>query len=296
MPLRPLLLSLGLLAAASCGDYGNTDADSRGVAVTVFLPSGPDAAPGSGFAASTASVEYKLSCESDAADGSADDGMPRVDGALSRTGEFESESKGQTSIWKGLVAFRQGPCVIELSVRDADGEYLCGWDEAVALSPESSDELHFESPCYTYGLFYGCTTTPLPDAERSPKVSCEALVGLVLSAETPADVEEIQTIRYVMSEDYSYMGEDPDWVERYSGSLSLAGTGMTDFGQGPVSTSTWDVAIEYVAAHSYLLDLIAFDADDEALCAVQTQVTIVPRAVAQIDVLMPCIIDGSGAQ
>jgi len=294
MPLRPLLLSLGLLAAASCGDSGNTDADARGVAVTVFLPSGPDAAPGSGFAELSASVQYKLSCESDAADDSVDDGMARIDGALSRTGELESGSKGPTSIWKGLVDFRQGPCVIELSIRDVDGEYLCGWDETVALSPESSDELHFESPCYTY--YNHCTTAPLPDAKRSPKLSCVALVGLVLSAETPADVEEIQTIRYVMSEDYSFLGEDPDWVERYSGSLALSGTGMTDFGQGPVSTSTWDVAVEEVAAHSYLLDLTAFDADDEALCAVQTQVAIVPRAVAQIDVLMPCIIDGGRAQ
>lgn len=295
MPL--FLLSLGLCAAASCGDSGGSDVDFRRVAVTVFMPSGPDVEPGSGFAALTASVEYKLVCASDAADDSADEGIARVDGTLSRTGELEGGSNGETSIWKGMVDFRQGHCVIELSIRDVDGEYLCGWDEAVTLSPESAGELHFESPCYDYdNLFSGCTTTPLPDTVGSPKVDCGPLVGLVLSAETPAALEDVQTIRYVMSADYSFVGEDPRWVERYSGSLALAGTGMTDFGQGPVSTSTWDVAIEAVAALPYLLELTALDANDEALCSVQKQVAIVPRAVAQIDVLMPCVIEGGGAQ
>jgi len=99
-----------------------------------------------------------------------------------------------------------------------------------------------------------------------------------------------------MSMDRSYVGEDPDWLERYSGSLALAGTGMTDFGQGAVSTRTWEVAIDIAAAHSYLLELTALAANEEVLCSVQKQVAIVPRAAAQIDVLMPCVIDGGGAQ
>ena len=111
----------------------------------------------------------------------------------------------------------------------------------------------------------------------------------ILSAETSAEFEEVQSIRYVMREILEEIGRAPEFFDAYEGSLEFAGPGMADFGKGPAPTNTWDTAIEEVIApQPYHLELTALDSEGQPLCTVEKRLDIVADAVAQIYVAMPC--------
>ena len=235
----------------------------------MFVPSGPNAPPGGGFAAETTSVEYEINCFPGAPGASAEGATLHLAGTLARTGSFDGGSSGPTAVWKVLVELRPGSCVIQLISR-ADRELICNIEEPLTIEPGSPSELFLEMPCHTY---VHCTTTPLPDSVRSAKTVCESLVGVISSAETPAALEDAQSIRYVLSEIWSSPGEkDPALIARHEGSLLFVGTGTEDFGEGIVATDNWDGAIEEVAAgpgsfpKPYLLELTALDSQGEPLC------------------------------
>ena len=266
--------------------------------LTVLVPSGPDAPPGSGFAAETTSVEYEINCFPGAPGASTEEATFNLAGTLARTGSFDGGSSGPTAVWKGLVELRPGSCVIQLISR-ADGELICNIEEPLTIGPGSPAELLLEMPCHTY---VHCTTTPLPDSARSAKTVCESLVGVILSAETSAALEDVQSIRYVLSEIWNLPGEeDPELIARHEGSLLFVGPGTEDFGEGSVATDIWDGAIEKVAAgpasfpRPYLLELTALDSQGEPLCTIERRLEIREDAVAQIQISMPCFNDTGGS-
>ena len=143
-------------------------------------------------------------------------------------------------------------------------------------------ELFFEAPCYQ---FY-CTTTPLPDTVRK---SCFSVVGLILSAQLPA-VVEVDRVEYVISEltDFAAFIDDPLTTEVYRGELTAAGLGEVDFGEGETPIVRWETAIEDVPATRYLVEMTAFDSEGSELCSAERRLDILPNAVAQIEVTLPC--------
>ena len=167
---RAPVLVLLCLGTTACGD---SDASVSNVPLTVFVPSGPNAPPGGGFAAETTSVEYEINCFPGAPGASAEGATLHLAGTLARTGSFDGGSSGPTAVWKGLVELRPGSCVIQLISR-ADRELICNIEEPLTIEPGSPSELFLEMPCHTY---VHCTTTPLPDSVRSAKTVCESLVG-----------------------------------------------------------------------------------------------------------------------
>lgn len=272
--LGPFVAGCGLLLVSACGDSRDPNADSLGVAVTVFVPSGRDATFDTGSPAQATSVEYAVRCSSD--------GEPTAgnavtfQGTLERTGSFDGGSKGPTSVFESVVEIEPGPCVIRLLARDDDGEALCIMEEPLMIEPGVPSELYFELSCY----LYGCSTTPVPDGYRSLKF-CVSVVGVILSAETPAMAENVESLEYVLSSSMEFVGE-------YSGLLLFAGPSTADFGAGSVPTDTWRTTIDEVAVGSYLLELTALDAGGETMCAVEREVDLVADAVAQIQVALPC--------
>jgi len=265
----------GLLVVSACGDSGDPNADSLGVAVTVFVPSGRDATFDTASPAQTTSVEYAVRCSSD--------GEPTAgnavtfEGTLERTGSFDGGLKGPTSVFESVVEIEPGPCVIRLLARDDDGEAVCIMEEPLTIEPGVQSELYFELSCY----LYGCSTTPIPDGYRSLKF-CVSGVGVILSAETPAMAENVESLEYVLSSSIEFVGE-------YSGSLLFAGPSTADFGAGSVPTDTWRTTIDEVAVGSYLLELTALDAGGETVCAIEKEIDFVADAVAQIQVALPCV-------
>jgi hypothetical protein len=286
-----------VLVAAACGD---SNANISGVALTVLVPSGPNRTPDSSFAALTTSMEYTVNCDPGSGAVSSNGNFGTVEGTLARTGSFDGGLSGPTAIWKDLVELQPGSCVIQLISRDRDGELLCDIEQPLNIEPGTRSELFLEMPCHTYDGH--CTTTPLPGSDASPKNVCESLVGVILSAETPAAFEGLQSVRYLLSEIWELPGaSDPELIARHEGALLFAGTGNEDFGDGSVATDTWGTAIEEVAAgpefspKPYLLELTAFDAQGEPQCAMAKRFEIVADAVAQIQVALPCVDSAGGA-
>jgi len=286
-----------VLVATACGD---SNANLSRVALTVLVPSGPNSTLDSSFAALTTSMEYTVSCDPGFGAVSSGGDLATVEGTLARTGSFNGGLSGPTAVWKDLVELRPGSCVIQLISRDRDGELLCDIEQPLTIEAGLPSELFLEMPCHTY--YDHCTTTPLPNADGSPKNVCEPLVGAILSAETPAALGGLQSIRYVLSEIWELPGaSDPELIARHEGALRFAGPGTEDFGDGSVATDTWRIAIEEVAAgpeflpKPYLLELTAFDAQGEPQCAIEERFEIVADAVAQIQVAMPCVDNAGGA-
>ncbi len=275
------VVGCGLLVVSACGDSGDPNADSLGVAVTVFVPSGRDVTFDTGSPAQATSVEFTVDC---GLGGGARAGDAFTsEGTLERTGAFDGGSKGVTRVFEGVVEIAPEPCVIRLLARDDDGEAVCIMEERLTVEPDVPSELYFEMPCY----LYGCSTTPLPDADRVLKF-CVSGVGVILSAETPAMAENVESLEYVLSSSIEFVGD-------YSGSLLFAGPSTADFGAGSVPTDTWRTTIDQVAVGSYLLELTALDSGGETVCAVETEIDFVADAVAQIQVALPCVDAMGGA-
>jgi hypothetical protein len=273
--LRSLLLCAAALIGSSCGETGDSMAGVAASELTVLIPSGETAALGLGSLVTA--VDYAIECESQVAEG-----------ALTHAGSFEAGVKGTTAVWKGSLSNPAESCEITFVARDGYDELICTWTEPLPAASDWPSELFIELPCYR---FSNCTSTPLPSTARKNSF-CISVVGVLLSVQTPASIDRVQRIEYVISEvwDPGAFVDNPEIVERYRGELSPAGSGQIDFGAGPVPTDRWEAAIEEVPAHAeYLIALTALDSEDGPVCAVERQLGIVAGAVAQIEVAIPCL-------
>jgi len=191
---------------------------------------------------------------------------------------------GPTEVWKGVVELPPGPCTIQLRARNADGEVICTASELVTIASDALPEIYVDMVCYGT-----CPTITLPGSTASPKLSCGPVSGVLLSAETPAELEPVQSIRYKMTpiEDIFLASDPPFGI--YEGSLSMTGAGTTDFGGGPVATETWEATVGVVDAISpYTLELTAIGVDEEPVCSVETTVDLIENGLTQVHVAMPC--------
>lgn len=279
--LGPVVICCGILVVSACGDSTDPNADSLGIAFTVFVPAGRDVTFDTGSVAQASSVEYTVNCLS--GEEPIEGNTVTFEGTLGRTGAFDGGSKGITRVFEGVIEIEPGPCVIRLLARDDDGEAVCTIEEPLTIEPRVPSELYFEMPCY----LYGCSTTPVPDGYRSLKF-CVSTVGVILSAETSAIAENVESLEYVLSSSTEFVGE-------YSGSLPFAGPSTADFGAGSIPTDTWRTTIDEVAVGPYLLELTALGSGGETVCAVEKELDFVAGAVAQIQVALLCVDAMGGA-
>lgn len=274
----PLVLC-ALLVASACGDPG---AHPRGTAVTVFGPSDPNATVSDDFAL-TWSLEYTVVCGS-GFDGSSTSGEAvTVEGTLEQAEAFKLGEDGPTAVWKGRVELPPGSCTIQLRLRDADGEVICTATERLTVEPGTPNEAYVSLVCNG-----SCPTIPLPDSEAAPKLFCAPVGGVLLSAETPADLETVQTIHYVMTQ--TTEGFLDGWVpDTYMGSLDFAGSGAADLGGGPVATDIWEATVGVVIADNpYILELTALDAEGQPVCSAEKSVEVIANSIAQVHIILPC--------
>ena len=264
-----LVLVAGALIALACGESNGSDAGQPVTELTVLLPSGPDGR--TQLDSFVTSFEYTIRCDS-----------MELDGTLSKVATFNGGSKGPTAVWKGALSPLSEPCELAFIGRDDDGEAVCPWTEALPAPSEWPPELYFEAPCYQFS----CTTTPLPNTVRK---FCLDVVGLILSTEVPAALQ-IDRVEYVISglTDFGSFIDDPLTTEVYRGELTAAGLGEADFGEGDTPIMRWDTAIEDVPAIRYLVEMTALDAEGSELCSAERRLDILPNAIAQIKVTMPC--------
>lgn len=275
-----LTSSCVLLLVSACGDARAPNAEPGGTAVTVFIPSAADEWS---FVDFTWSLEYQVGCGPGIERGSSSDDFITVEGTLEQVEEFDLGPGGATAVWKGFVQFTPGPCAVQLRLRDADGEVLCTYTEALTNEPESQAEMYFNMVCYAT-----CQTIPLPGSETSPKTFCAPVGGVILSAETPADIERVQSVHYIVTYDRNFLEPNPPFVVS-EGFLELVGQGMTDLGAGFMDTNIWESIVgEVGAGEPHVLELTALDADGAAVCSTQTSVEVVSGGIAQIHVVLPC--------
>lgn len=270
-----------LLVVSACGDpHGDPDADPRGTAVTVFGPSGPNATVSDDFAL-TWSLEYTIVCGSGLVGASGE--AVTVEGTLEQAEAFKLGEDGPTAVWNGLVELPSGPCAIQLRLRDADAEVICTGTQELTIEPETPNEAYVSLVCNG-----SCPTIPLPGLETSPKLSCAPVGGLLLSAETPADLETVQSIDYVMTQTTEGFldGYVPDI---YEGSLDFAGPGAADLGGGPMATDIWEATVGVVIADNpYILELTALDAEGQPVCSAEKSVEVIANSIAQVHIILPC--------
>ncbi|MBT8469141.1 MAG: hypothetical protein HKN10_11830 [Myxococcales bacterium] len=275
-----LISSCVLLLVSACGDARAPNAEPRGTAVTVFIPS---AADDWSFAEFTWSLEYQIGCGPGIERDSSSDDFITVEGALEQDEDFDVGPGGPTAVWKGFVEFTPGPCAVQLRLRDADGEVLCTYTEALTNEPESQAEMYFNMVCYAT-----CPTVPLPSSETSPKTFCAPVGGVILSAETPADITRVQSVRYVVTYDRDFLEPNPPFVVS-EGSLELFGQGRTDLGAGFMDTNLWEAIVGQVGAgEPHVLELTALDADGAPVCSAETTMEVVSGGIAQVHVVLPC--------
>lgn len=275
-----LISSCVLLLVSACGDSGPSTAEPRGTAVTVFIPS---AADDWSFAEFAWSLEYQVGCGVEIERNSSSGDFITAEGTLEQAEEFDVGPGGPTAVWKGFVEFTPGPCAVQLRLRDADGEVLCTYYEALTNEPESQPEMYFNMVCYAT-----CPTIPLPGSETSPKTFCAPVGGVILSAQTPADIERVQSVRYVVTYDRDFLEPNPPFVVS-EGSLELVGQGMTDLGAGFVESNIWEAIVgEVIAGEPHALELTALDADGAPLCFAETSFEVISGGIAQVHVVLPC--------
>lgn len=255
-----LMLASGALIALACGESSAPGAGESVTELTVLLPSGPEER--TTLHSFITSFEYEIRCDS-----------TTLDGTLSKVDAFDWPSKGRTAVWRGALSPPAESCDVVFIGRDDDGEAICPFRAPLPAPSEWPSELFFEAPCYR---FY-CTSTPLPDTVRK---SCFSIVGLLLSAQLPAALE-VDRVEYAIS---SLDGIDPV----YRGELDAADLGQADFGQGATPTVRWETAIENVPAKFYLVEMTAFDSENTPLCSAERQLHVLPDAIAQVEITMPC--------
>ncbi|MBT8451107.1 MAG: hypothetical protein KJO40_03960 [Deltaproteobacteria bacterium] len=255
-----LILALG----ASCGDSGASQGGSIATSVTVFVPFDPD----------DASMEYSATCEPNGSD------AVETQGTVERAGGFQLEGEPLTAIFRGSIELGLGPCGIQFRLRDAQGEVIWTLSESFELDTQLSSELYFAM------VDFPCPEIPLPDASVTPKRFCGPAGGIMLSAETPAATSSIESVHYVLTSTSDIFLEP---LALYEGSLEPAGQGAVDLGGGPIETNLWESIPGVVPVDApFALEISALDADGIVVCATETRLDVLPTAIAQAHVVLPC--------
>ena len=281
---RKFLLCSAFLIVTACGDSGDQNADE--VAVIVFVPSGGAVLADGRFPQLTWSLEYKVVCPTSVGGSVSSDDAFTVEGTLEHTNGFELELDGPVAAWKGTVEFEPGPCAVQLLARDADGEVVCSYLETMTFDSPLPHEAYFNMICYAT-----CPAIPLPDPETVPKTFCAPVGGLILSAEIPADVRGVQSIRYeIRDTESSFLDNELDLSNVYDGELELADPGTVDLGEGPAQSHTWEAVVGVIVAgySTYAVLLTALDAEGTALCSAETSIKVISGGIAQVHVVLPC--------
>ena len=248
----------------------------------MFSPSGSD--DGS-FVDVTWSLEYQIGCSSGIDGSSSPSDVITTEGTLEQNEEFNLWPGGPTRVWEGFVEFPPGPCIVQLRLRDGAGEVLCStYTEPLMIDPQPSSEAYFNMVCGE-----PCPTIPLPGSNPSLKASfCAPVGGIILSAETPADLQGLQSIHYVVTYDPNFLEPNPLSIVS-EGSLELVGQGMTDLGAGFMKTNIWEAIVgEVIAGEPHVLELTALDGEGAPICSAETTVEVVSDGIAQVHVVLPC--------
>ena len=98
------LLTGALTLVIACGDTGS---EPNWTAVTVFMPSPPNATGDWDLPEQALSLEYILACGPDS-DGSFGDAVP-IEGTLEQKEAFKVGLHGPTRVWRGEIDFEPGP-------------------------------------------------------------------------------------------------------------------------------------------------------------------------------------------
>ncbi len=286
--MRTFLLCFAFLVGAACGDSVDQNADADAVEVIVLVPSGGPVLTDGRFPQLTWSLEYKVVCPASVGGSLSSDDAFTVEGTLEQTSGFELELDGPVAAWKGTIEFEPGPCAVQLLARDADGEVVCSYLETMTFDSPLPPEMYLNMICYAT-----CPTIPLPDPETVLKTVCAPVGGLILSAEIPADVRGVQSIRYVIRDtETSFLDNELDLsnVDDGDGELELADPGTVDLGEGPARTHTWEAIVGVIVASDspYTVLLTAFDAEGTALCSAGTTIKVISDGIAQVHVVLPC--------
>jgi hypothetical protein len=272
-------LAGALMLVFACGDTGS---EPNGTAVSVFMPSLPNVTGDWDLLEHAQSLEYMLACDPDP-DGSFGNAVP-VEGTFERTEAFQIGLDGPTGVWKGVIDFEPGPCVIQLRARDADEEVICSYSEPVTFDPTRDSEAYFNMVC-----FATCPTVPLPRSEASRKNFCAPIGGLIVSAETPADVPGVEAVRYAVTGGQDFLDNDAPILPVYEGALQRTREGTANFGNGAVETNVWEgVASEILANALHTVEVTAIDAEGERLCSAEMSIEVFSGAIAHTHLILPC--------
>jgi hypothetical protein len=75
----------------------------------------------------------------------------------------------------------------------------------------------------------------------------------------------------------------------YEGSLEPVGTGAVDLGGGPIETNLWESIFGVVPVDApFTLGISALDANGTVVCTTETRLEVLPTAIAQAHVVLPC--------
>ncbi len=259
-----LIWGFMLVFGASCGGSGASQGESSATPVTVFVP----------FEAVDASMEFRAECESNGS------GDFETEGTVERAGGFQLEGEPLTAVFRGPIELAPGPCGIQFRLRDAQGEVIWTLFESFELEAQLSSELYFAM------VDFPCPQIPLPDASVTRKRVCGPVGGIILSAETPAATSTIESVRYVLTSTSDLFLEP---LAPYEGSLEPVGTGAVDLGAGAIETSLWESIFGVVPVDApFTLEISALDADGTVVCATETRLEVLPTAIAQAHVVLPC--------
>lgn len=273
------LLTGALMLVFACGDTGS---EPSGTAVSVFMPSLPNGTGNWDLLEHAQSLEYMLACDPDR-DGGFGDAVP-VEGTLERGEVFQVGLDGPTAVWKGVIDFEPGPCFIHLRARDADEEVICSYSEPVSFDPARDSEAYFNMVC-----FATCPTVPFPGSGASPKNFCAPIGGLIVSAETLADVPGVAAVRYAVTGGEDFLDNQAPILPVYEGALQRTREGMVNLGNGDVETNVWEgVAGELLANALHTVEVTAIDAEGEPLCTAETSIEVFSGAIAHSHLILPC--------
>jgi hypothetical protein len=271
--LARFLFHIILVLACACGD-SSAGEQPAGVPFTVFFPGFPGSDDGAHFA----TLQYRVTCESDLEDTT----VPTRTATLEARDASYSDPDHPADVWRGVIDADSGDCVVSFEGLAENGELMCAGGHNVTLTDETS-ALYLHMSC---GLF--CPPPiEFPATDSGSKTLCLPTgSGLVLSAETPRELaaESVRVVLTVPDDARTPYTLDPDPIETV---LARWWLGLTDFGNGPVPTSTWKANL-VIYNPTIAIELTALDAQGAPLCRVQTRADLVHGAINTVHIAMPC--------
>lgn len=235
------------------------------VPLTVFMPHGRDYG--------VATLEYKVSCESDPA---ADPAFRQA--RLEATNVSYPDPDRPADVWGGYVEADSGECVVTFHAVHANEELVCVASQTLDVSA-GTEVLFAVLVCYA-----DCSRIDLPRAGSSSKTICLPDSGLLLSAATPIERENIVAVRYALR-----LAELPDpGTDAFEGTLERRWLGTADFGDGLVQTYTWQATIGILDWVHWGLELTAVNEAGNPVCRTETRINLEWNIVNTVHVVMPC--------